>query len=132
MKANLTARPELDDMAAIAQSALKTIPDELRRYVGDVVIRIAEFADDDTLRDMGMANPYELLGLYQGISLDQKSVSDPYPDVDMIFLYRQPILDYAKETGEDLIRVVRHVLIHEIGHHFGLSDDDMKRIEKQT
>ncbi|MGY9002764.1 MAG: metallopeptidase family protein, partial [Rhodospirillales bacterium] len=74
---------------------------------------------------------YDLLGLYQGISLDQKSVSDPVPDMDMIFLYRQPILDYAEQTGEAVIRVVRHVLIHEIGHHFGFSDDDMERIENQ-
>ena len=83
------------------------------------------------MAEMNLSSPYDLLGLYQGISLDRKSVSDPMPDVDMIFLYREPIIVYAEQTGEALERVVRHVLIHEIGHHFGLSDDDMRRIEKQ-
>ena len=80
---------------------------------------------------MGLASPYDLLGLYQGISLDRKGMSDPFPDVDMIFLYHQPILVYAEQTGENLTQVIRHVLIHEIGHHFGFSDEDMDRIERQ-
>ena len=119
-------------MDKVAQAALQGIPDELRQHVSDIVIRIDEFPDDSVVSDMKLASPYDLLGLYQGISLDQKSMSDPAPDMDMIFLYRQPIIDYAKQTGEAVARVVRHVLIHEIGHHFGFSDDDMKRIEKQV
>ena len=95
------------------------------------LIRIADFPDLEIERDMGLGSPFDLLGLYQGVSLDRKSVSDPTPDVDMIFLYRRPILDYWCETGEDLAHVIRHVLIHEIGHHFGLSDADMERIEKE-
>ncbi len=123
--------PSLDELKAIAEAAFKTLPDELARHVTGVVIRIADFPDPEIERDMGLESPFDLLGLYQGVSLDRKSVSDPRPDVDMIFLYRRPILDYWCETGEDLNHVIRHVLIHEIGHHFGLSDDDMERIERQ-
>ena len=122
---------DLEDMDGIARAALRSIPDELRQHVRDIVIRIAEFPDDTLIKEMGLASPYDLLGLYQGISLDQKSVSDPFPDVDMIFLYRQPIQAYAQQTGEKLTQVIRHVLIHEIGHHFGFSDEDMNRIERQ-
>ena len=122
--------PSLDELKAIAEAALKTLPDELARHVTGVVIRIADFPDPEIERDMGLKSPFDLLGLYQGVSLDRKSVSDPHPDVDMIFLYRRPILDYWCETGEDLAHVIRHVLIHEIGHHFGLSDEDMERIER--
>lgn len=118
-------------METLAKTALQDIPNELRHHVSDIVIRIDEFPDDLVMSEMKIESPYDLLGLYQGISLDQKSVSDPAPDMDMIFLYRQPILNFAKQTGEAMARVVRHVLIHEIGHHFGFSDDDMKRIEKQ-
>ena len=127
----MTPPPSLDELKAIAEAALKTLPDELARHVTGVVIRIADFPDPEIERDMGLGSPFDLLGLYQGVSLDRKSVSDPHPDVDMIFLYRRPILDYWCETGEDLAHVIRHVLIHEIGHHFGLSDADMERIEKE-
>ena len=122
--------PSLDELKAIAEAAFKTLPDELAGHVTGVVIRIADCPDPEIERDMGLKSPFDLLGLYQGVSLDRKSVSDPTPEVDMIFLYRRPILDYWCETGEDLSHVIRHVLIHEIGHHFGLSDDDMERIER--
>jgi predicted Zn-dependent protease with MMP-like domain len=78
---------------------------------------------------MGLDSPFDLLGLYRGVALPLKSVSDPRPDIDMIFLYRRPILDYWCESGDDLFELVRHVLIHEIGHHFGFSDADRERIE---
>jgi predicted Zn-dependent protease with MMP-like domain len=100
--------------------------------VRNVIIRVAEFPDPETEDEMDLESPFDLLGLYRGVSLDQKSVIDTPSDMDMIFLYRRPILDYWCETGEDLSHVVRHVLIHEIGHHFGLSDDDMERIEEET
>ena len=131
MSTKLQTGTEVDDMDKIARAALQGIPDKLRRHVSNIVIRIDEFPDDSVMSDMKLASPYDLLGLYQGISLDQKSVSDPAPDMDMIFLYRQPIIDYAEQTGEAVAGVVRHVLIHEIGHHFGFSDDDMRRIERQ-
>ncbi len=123
--------PDLEALEAVARAELKALPAELARHVTDVVIRVADFPDAETEREMGLQSPFDLLGLYHGVSLDQKSVSATPQHVDMIFLYRRPILDYWSETGEDLSRIVRHVLIHEIGHHFGLSDEDMERIEKE-
>lgn len=78
---------------------------------------------------LGVENEFELLGLYRGVSLDQRSVLDAPEDIDIIFLYRRPILDYWCETGDTLAAIVRNVLVHEIGHHFGLSDADMAAIE---
>lgn len=78
---------------------------------------------------MELESPFDLLGLYQGVDLTQKSIADPSPEPDIVFLFRRPILDYWCETGEDLEHLVRHVLIHEIGHHFGFSDDDMEALE---
>jgi predicted Zn-dependent protease with MMP-like domain len=112
--------PTLADLEAVAREAYAGIPNELRRYVNDVVIRVEDFPDDDTLEDMECETPFDLLGLYRGVDLARRSVLDTPQDLDMIFLYRRPILDYWCEVGEDLTHVVRHVLIHEIGHHFGL------------
>jgi predicted Zn-dependent protease with MMP-like domain len=123
--------PTLADIETLANRALETIPAKLRRHLGAVVIRVDDFPDEDTGKEMGLDSPFDLLGLYRGIGLPRKSVSDPRPNIDMIFLYRRPILDYWCETGDDLYRVVRHVLIHEIGHHFGFSDADMERIETE-
>ncbi len=122
--------PGLADIEALAEAAFATIPDELARHASDVVIRVADFPDQETEREMGLETPFDLLGLYRGVSLDRKSVSDPVREADMIFLYRRPLLDYWCETGEELSHLIRHVLIHEIGHHFGFSDDDMDRIER--
>lgn len=121
--------PSLDELEAIAAEALKTVPGELLAHVDGVVIRVVDFPDAETVAEMALASPFDLLGLYSGVSLDQKSVSAVIADVDMIFLYRRAILDCWCETGEDLRHLVRHVLIHEIGHHFGFSDADMERIE---
>jgi len=125
-----TAPPSLEDMEAMAAEAFATIPEELRQNVTNVVIQIADFPDDEILREMDLETPFDLLGLYQGVDLSRKSVGDIAQQMDMVFLYRRPILEYWCETGEDLKHVIRHVLIHEIGHHFGLSDDDMAAIEK--
>ncbi len=130
MKPQFSLPPSLDDIETIGRHAFGTIPLELRRFVDGVIIRVDEFPSEAVEGDLELESPFDLLGLYQGVSLDRKSVSDTPSDVDMIFLYRRPILDYWCETGEDLERIVRHVLIHEIGHHFGLSDDDMERIEE--
>ena len=131
MKRRFTVAPGLAEVEAMARAALRTIPDELRRHTGDVIIRVDDFPDAETEREMSLESPFDILGLYRGVSLDLKSVHDTPNDLDMIFLYRRPILDYWCETGEDLNHVIRHVLIHEIGHHFGLSDADMERIEDQ-
>jgi predicted Zn-dependent protease with MMP-like domain len=122
--------PSLAELEALAQNALATIPDELKRHLGPVVIRVDDFPDEETEEEMGLESPFDLLGLYRGVALPHKSISSTSTTIDMIFLYRRPILDYWCETGEDLAHVVRHVLIHEIGHHFGFSDDDMDRIER--
>jgi predicted Zn-dependent protease with MMP-like domain len=124
-----TTPPSLDDIEAMAARGYAAIPEELRRHVGDVVIRIEEFPDAETEQEMELESPFDLLGLYRGVDLAHKGVGQVVTEMDMIFLYRRPLLDYWCETGEDLEHVVRHVLIHEIGHHFGLSDEDMERIE---
>jgi len=124
--------PTLADIEALANRALGSIPRRLKRHLGAVVIRVEEFPDEETEAAMGLDSPFDILGLYRGVALPHKSVIDPRPNIDMIFLYRRPILDYWCETGEDLGHVVRHVLIHEIGHHFGFSDEDMERIEAAT
>ncbi|MGB0747577.1 MAG: metallopeptidase family protein [Magnetospiraceae bacterium] len=129
MKTPPITAPTLEDMEALAMAALETIPAVLRQHVTGVVIRIADFPELDIDAEFGLESPFDLLGLYQGVSLDQKTMGDPSPEVDMVFLYRRPILDYWCETGEDLAAIVRHVLIHEIGHHFGFSDDDMDALE---
>src|SRR5271169_6813485 len=124
--------PSLAEIEALAERALGTIPRQLKRQLGHVVIRVAEFPDEETEAAMGLESPFDILGLYQGVALPHKSVSNPRADPDMIFLYRRPILDYWCESGEDLAHLVRHVLIHEIGHHFGFSDEDMERIEASS
>ena len=121
--------PSLAEIEELAQLALDTIPHRLKQELGHVVIRVEEFPDEETERLMRLDSPFDILGLYRGVALPHKSVTDPRPDLDMIFLYRRPILDYWCESGEDLLHLVRHVLIHEIGHHFGFSDEDMERIE---
>jgi predicted Zn-dependent protease with MMP-like domain len=130
MTSSLLVPPSLAELEALAQGALATIPDELKRHLGPVVIRVEDFPDEETEEEMGLDSPFDLLGLYRGVALPHKSVSSTSATIDMVFLYRRPILDYWCETGEDLAHVVRHVLIHEIGHHFGFSDDDMDRIER--
>ncbi|MEK9753796.1 MAG: metallopeptidase family protein, partial [Rhodospirillaceae bacterium] len=110
--------------------ALRVIPAELRRHLDGVTIHVEEFPSPEIEDDMELDSPFDLLGLYSGVSLAEKSVSATPHDLDRIFLYRRPILDYWCETGESLSAIVRHVLIHEVGHHFGLSDADMDRIEQ--
>ncbi|MBT3069834.1 metallopeptidase family protein [Rhodomicrobium sp. Az07] len=118
-----------EDFEAAAQTIWIGLPEEFRAALGDVTVEVADFADAETLAAMDIRDPYDLLGLYHGVGLPSKSVWDPAPFPDRIFLYRLPILDYARRNGEPVRRVIRHVLIHEIGHHFGFSDDDMDAIE---
>ncbi|MFC7332343.1 metallopeptidase family protein [Rhodocista pekingensis] len=127
-----TTAPTLEEIEAIAARAFDTIPEELRRHVRNVLIRVEDFPDEETEQEMGLESPFDLLGLYRGVGLPFQSVSDLPRGPEMIYLYRRPLLDYWCETGEDLTHLVRHVLIHEIGHHFGFSDADMEAIEGGT
>jgi predicted Zn-dependent protease with MMP-like domain len=121
--------PTLDDIAACADSAVRRLPPLFQSWLSTVVFRVEEFATDDVLENLGLDSPYDLLGLYQGVHVGHKGTSHTGAMPDMVFLYRRPILDYWVDTGETLEDVVAHVLIHEVGHHFGLSDADMARIE---
>jgi predicted Zn-dependent protease with MMP-like domain len=131
MSQHTIAPPSLSAIEALAREALADIPEALTRHIGNIVIRIEEFPDEEVERAMGLESPFDILGLYRGVALPHKSVSAISEDLDMIFLYRRPILDYWCETGEDLYDIVHHVMVHEIGHHFGFSDDDMERLESE-
>lgn len=122
--------PSLADIEALADRALATIPAEFKAHLGPLVIRVEEFPDEETEEEMELESPFDILGLYRGVALPHQSVSTPRTEIDMVFLYRRPILDYWCENDDTLEAIVRHVLIHEIGHHLGFSDDDMERIEE--
>ena len=121
--------PTLADLEALAAEAWDRLPGEFRHLCGDVVIRVEEFALDEVLDTLGIDSPFDLMGLYQGVDLARKSVMDTPQGPDMVVLYRRALLDYWAENEETLGDLVTHVLIHEIGHHFGLSDEDMERVE---
>ncbi len=122
--------PSLDLFAEIAAQAWQSLPHAFRSLSGDVEIRVLDFAEDEVLEELGMDNPFELTGLYSGVDLRNRSVIDPMPMASQVFLYRRPILDEWAERGDvTLADLIAHVLIHEIGHHFGLSDDDIEAIE---
>ena len=123
--------PTADDLAEMADRALAAIPAPLAEHVRDVGISVEEMPDEETLNDLGIESAWELTGLYRGIPLTERSLSDVAPQPDLIFLYRQPILLEWIETGEDLYRLVRNVLVHEVAHHFGFSDADIEAIEQE-
>jgi len=122
--------PSLDDLAALAEAAFAALPSGFRSLTGDVVFRVDDFAASEVLDELGIEDAFELTGLYQGVDLSHRSVFDPSPEPSRVFLYRRPILDEWAERGDvTLAELVAHVLVHEIGHHFGLSDDDIHAIE---
>ena len=109
--------------------AWEKLPPEFRDIAGDLLIRVEDFATDEILDGLGIEDPFELTGLYQGVSLTKQSVMESAREPDIVFLYRRAILDEWSENGEELGHLIGHVLIHEIGHHFGFSDEDMEHIE---
>jgi predicted Zn-dependent protease with MMP-like domain len=129
---NKLEAPTLAEFETIAHAAYSRLPSRFRALTGDLLIRIEDFPTDEVLDQMGIESAFDLLGLYSGVDLARKSVMDVSAVPDMVFLYRRPILDYWAEHEETLGAIVTHVLIHEIGHHFGLSDDDMARIEAEA
>ena len=124
--------PSLTEFERLAAVAWERLPSEFRNMCNDLVIRVDDFAPEEVLDDLGIEDAFELMGLYQGVSLDRKSIMDPPREPDMVFLYRRAILDYWAEGEESLGHLVTHVLVHEIGHHFGLSDGDMEIIESEA
>jgi len=126
------AAPSLDDLATLAEAAFADLPAEIRKAAGEVVFRVDDFPDDETLEALGIEDAFELTGLYQGVDRIHRSVFDPAPEVSRVFLYRRPILDEWAERGDvSLGELITHILVHEIGHHFGLSDDDIHALEAQ-
>lgn len=127
------AAPDLDDFADMAEAAFAALPARFRDMCGGVLVRVAEFADEETLRDMAIADPFELTGLYQGVDLTRKSDMDMAAEPDQVWLYRRPILDeWAERADVGLYELVAHVLVHEIGHHFGLTDEQIEAIEARA
>ncbi len=124
-----TLPPAPEDIADLADRALAAIPKALRQHVRGVSIQVEEVADDETLAELGIENAWELTGLYRGVPFGHKDSGGAPQAPDLIVLYREPILLEWIETGEDLFRLVRNVLIHEIAHHFGFSDADIAALE---
>jgi predicted Zn-dependent protease with MMP-like domain len=122
--------PDAGAIEALARAAIARLPDMFRAHLDDVVLRIEEFADYETLAALGIENPFDLSGLYQGRPVGTKSISDNAALPDMIHLYRRALLDEWVASGETLEALVTHVLVHEVGHHFGLSDADMHALEE--
>ncbi len=127
--------PSLDDFEVIAAAAFAALPAEFRALVGEVPCVVAEFPDDETIAEMELESEFDILGLFRGVGLPQGG-ANPFTGQlpNQVWLYRRPILDYWAETadGETLGEIITHVLVHEIGHHFGFSDDDMEGLEAQA
>lgn len=124
--------PSLDDIEIIARDAFGRLPERFRQNCANLVIRVADFPTDEVLDSMGLESEFDLLGLFQGVGRPFQSESFPQLFPNLIWLYRRPILDYWAEHDEPLGAIVTHVLVHEIGHHFGFSDADMAAIEAQA
>jgi len=136
MREDVTRRfdtcPSAEEIEALARRALDALPEPFSATLGDVVLLIEEFADDETLQSMGIDDPFELTGIYEGIPLTERSVDQSGALPDRVRLFRRPILDEWADGDDSLEHLVAHVLIHEIGHHFGLSDEDMHSLEEQV
>ena len=121
--------PSLGDIEGLAAQAYARLPDQFRSLCKDLIIQVEDFPTEEVLRFMSAETEFDLLGLFQGVGLPFVLESSPQPLPNMIWLYRRPILDYWAEHEDSLGAIVTHVLVHEIGHHFGLSDDDIEAIE---
>ncbi len=125
--------PSLDEIEVMARDAFATLPAGFRSMTGDIQFRVADFPEADVLADLGIESEFDLLGLFQGVGMAHAPAAAETGQMpNMIWLYRRPILDYWAENEETLGGIVTHVLIHEIGHHFGLSDDDMEALETEA
>ena len=124
-------RTDHDSFEKMAQAALSALPAPFDAYAGDVLLRVVDWPDENMLAELGMDDPLELTGLYDGVPLPEKSVSDPAPFPDTVWLFRKPILAEWRERGNvELEDLVAHVVVHEIAHHFGWSDDQIAEIDR--
>ena len=123
--------PTAEEIEAIARAAMVALPQPFAAHLGAVVLLVEEVADDETLAEMGIEHPLDLTGLYEGLPIGSRSVEHSGTLPDRIRLFRRAILDEWIEEGEALEHLVRHILIHEVGHHFGLSDEDMHALEEK-
>ena len=121
--------PSLEEIEALADTAFRRLPEKFRSLCEGLVIRVEDFPAEEVLDEMGAESEFDLLGLFQGVGLPFRSESASGQIPNMVWLYRRPILDYWAEHEEALGAIITHVLVHEIGHHFGLSDDDIAAIE---
>jgi predicted Zn-dependent protease with MMP-like domain len=124
--------PSLVELEVLADTAFQRLPEKFRALCEGLVIRVEDFPTDEVLDELGAQTEFDLLGLFQGVGLPFRSESAPTHMPNMVWLYRRPILDYWAEHEETLGAIITHVLVHEIGHHFGLSDDDMAAIEESA
>jgi predicted Zn-dependent protease with MMP-like domain len=124
--------PSLAEVEALAIEAFRGLPADFRKLCEDLIIQVDDFPTDEVLDDMRVQSEFDLLGLFHGVGLPFRSETFPQQMPNMIWLYRRPILDYWAEHDETLGAVIAHVLVHEIGHHFGLSDADMHAIEERA
>ena len=122
--------PSADQIEAIARSALGALPEPFASHLSDVVLLVEDFADDETLEAMGIEESFDLTGIYEGIPLTERSVDQSGTLPDRIRLFRRPILDEWASGEDSLEHLIAHVLVHEVGHHFGLSDEDMHALEE--
>ncbi len=127
----MSVAPSIADMENLVERAFLALPDAVRAHCGTLILRIEEEADAGTLAGMGIENPYELTGMYDGVPLTEKSVADPVPRTDVVWLYRRAILWEWVERGDvTLEELITHVLIHEVAHHLGWSDDDIAAVDR--
>ena len=124
--------PSLAEMEMLAVEAYAHLPEDFRALTGEVVIQLAEFPDDEIMDSLALETPFDLMGLFEGRGIAERWTPQTGEGPNRVTLYRRAILDYWAENEETLGDIVTHVLIHEIGHHFGLSDDDMQSIEERA
>ena len=124
--------PSLEEIESLALEAYASLPNEFRALSGEIRFHVADFPEDDVVEEMNLESPFDILGLFEGRPVGAMGTSTTGEMPNRILLYRRPILDYWAEHEESLGTLVSHVLIHEIGHHFGLSDDDMEALEAEA
>ena len=125
--------PSIAEMQAMAEAALRQLPSAFAERLGDILLLVEDWPDEDTLAELGIDNPYELTGVYEGLPLTERSIEHSGTLPDRVRLFRRPILDEWAERGDEALEhLVAHVVVHEIGHHFGLSDEDMHALEEMV